>query len=61
MRLFKKNPKISFLSYYKYAFGLSVIFIVSGIIKGNDAIGFAYKLEESSYSLMFLEEKQFPI
>tara|TARA_Y100000748_G_scaffold93121_1_gene77696 strand:+ start:1289 stop:2191 length:903 start_codon:yes stop_codon:yes gene_type:complete len=32
MRLFKKNPKISFLSYYKYAFGLSVIFIVSGII-----------------------------
>tara|TARA_Y100000996_G_scaffold134148_1_gene101915 strand:+ start:3829 stop:4731 length:903 start_codon:yes stop_codon:yes gene_type:complete len=32
MRLFKKNPKISFLSYYKYAFGLSVVFIVSGII-----------------------------
>ena len=32
MRLFKKNPKISFLSYYKHAFGLSVIFIVSGII-----------------------------
>ena len=32
MRLFKKNPKISFLSYYKYAFSLSVIFIVSGII-----------------------------
>ena len=32
MRLFKKNPKISFLSYYKYAFGLSFIFIVSGII-----------------------------
>lgn len=32
MRLFKQNPKISFLSYYKYAFGLSVVFIVSGII-----------------------------
>ena len=32
MRLFKKNPKISFLSYYKYAFGLSVVFIISGII-----------------------------
>jgi len=32
MKLFKKNPQIPFLNFYKYAFFISVVFIISGII-----------------------------